>query len=154
MEHEDAEVGRLRGELLLDPAVTATPDLTVIEIGLGRVDGDDGDAAFAQHRVALAEHLLEMDVADVARVVVAGDDHDRVALDLVEVLARQLVLVPEAERGQVTRADDDLRLQVVDLGDRALEQIRLEMLLAAVQIGDVRDRHGLCPARHGESVGG
>ena len=58
-------------------AVAAAADLAVIEVGLRRVDRDDRDAALAQHRVALAEELLEVDVADVARVVVAGDDDDR-----------------------------------------------------------------------------
>jgi hypothetical protein len=53
----------------------------VVEVGLGRVDRDDGHAAEAQHRVALAEHVLEVDVADVARVVVARDHDDGVALD-------------------------------------------------------------------------
>ncbi len=34
-----------RPELLLDPAVAPTADLAVVEVGLGRVDRDDGDAA-------------------------------------------------------------------------------------------------------------
>ena len=45
MQDEDAQVGRLGGELLLDPAVAPAADLAVIEVGLGRVDGDDGRAA-------------------------------------------------------------------------------------------------------------
>ena len=69
-----------------------------------------------------------------------GIDDERLALDLVEVLARQLVLVLEAERRQIAGADHDVGLQLVDLGDRALEQVRLEVLLAAMQIGEVRDR--------------
>ena len=81
VEHEDLELRRLRGELLLDPAVATASDLTVVEVGLGRVDRDDGDAVLAEHRVALAEELLEVDVADVARVVVARDDDERVAVD-------------------------------------------------------------------------
>ena len=84
VQDEDAQVGRV-GELLLDPAVAAAADLPVVEVGLGRVDRDDRDAVRAQHRAAVAEELLEVDVADVARVVVAGDDDDRLALDLVEV---------------------------------------------------------------------
>ena len=94
---------------LLDPGVAAAADLAVVEVGLRRVDRDDRDAALAQHRVALAEELLEMDVADVARVVVARDDDERLAVDPVEVLARQLVLVLEPERRQVAGADDDVR---------------------------------------------
>ena len=50
-----------------------------------------------------------MDVADVARVVIPGDDDEGVAVDQVEVLAREQVLVLEAERRQVARADDDVR---------------------------------------------
>ena len=42
MADEDPQprVGR---ELLLDPAVAAAADLAVVEVGLGRVDGDDRD---------------------------------------------------------------------------------------------------------------
>src|SRR5438477_6209683 len=68
VQDEDAEIGRLGGELLLDPAVTAAADLTVVEVGLGRVDGDDGRPAAPENRVAVAEQLLEMEVADVSRV--------------------------------------------------------------------------------------
>ena len=41
---EHPQVSRL-GELLLDPAVASAPDLAVVEVGLGRVDRDDRDAA-------------------------------------------------------------------------------------------------------------
>ena len=83
----------------------------MVEVGLGRVDGDDGRRADPQHRVPVAEELLEVDVADVAGVVVAGDHDHRLALDLVEVAARLLVLVLEAERRQVAGADDDVGLR-------------------------------------------
>ncbi len=118
---EDAQLGRGL-ELLLDPPIAPAPDLSMVEVGLGRVDADDRHVVLAQHRVTVAEQLLEVDVADIPRVMVARDDHDRLALDLVEVLARRLVLLAEAERGQVAAADDDLRAQLVDLVDRALEQ--------------------------------
>ena len=105
---EDAQVGR-GGELLLDPAVAAAADLAVVEVGLGRVDGDDRDAADARDGVPVAEQLLEMDVADVARVVVPGDHDQAVALDPVEVVLRVRVLLLEAEGRQVARADDHVR---------------------------------------------
>ena len=70
VDDEDAQVGGVR-ELLLDPAVAAAADLPVVEVGLGRVDRDERDAVLAQHRATVAEELLEVDVADVARVVVA-----------------------------------------------------------------------------------
>ena len=97
VQDEDLQLGRL-GELLLDPPVATPPDLAVVEIRLARVDGDDRDRALPEHRVPLAEHLLEVDVADVARVVVPGDDDDRVAVEPVEVLASSEILVPKAER--------------------------------------------------------
>ena len=93
----------------LDPAVAAAPDLAVVEVGLGRVDGDDADPALAQHRVPAAEELLEVDVADVSRVVVPGDDDERLAGDPVEVALRLRVLLLEAERREVAGADDDVR---------------------------------------------
>ena len=36
-------LGLLASELLLDPPVAPAADLTVVEVGLGRIDGDDGD---------------------------------------------------------------------------------------------------------------
>ncbi len=152
---EDPQPGVALRELLLDPAVAAAPDLAVVEVGLGRVDRDDGRRADPQDRVPVAEELLEVDVADVARVVVARDHDHRLALDLVQVAARLLVLVLEAERRQVARADDDVRLQVVDLADRPLEQPRHEVLAAAVQVGQVRDRERRPLQRlgHGRSIG-
>ena len=91
----------------------------------------------------VAEQLLEMHVADVARVVVAGDDDERVALDPVEVALRLGVLLLEAERRQIARADDDVGLQVVDLGDRPLHQVRDEVRLAAMEIREMSDRQRL-----------
>ena len=80
-----------------------------------------------------------MDVADVARVVVAGDHDERLALDLVEVPPGLLVLVLEAERRQVAGADDEVRLELVDLADRALQQARDEVRPAAVEVGQMGD---------------
>ena len=137
--HEDPQVGRLRCELPLDPAVAAAADLAVVEVGLGRVDRHDGDAALAQHGVALSEQLLEMDIADIARIVVAGHDDEVLALDAIEVLAREHVFVLEPERCQVTRADDDVRFQLVDLPDRPFQQVRLEILPPAMQVREVSD---------------
>src|SRR4029079_11549407 len=57
VEHEDPEVRRLRGELLLDPRVAAPADLAVVEVVLGRVDGDDPDAALPQDGGAVSEQL-------------------------------------------------------------------------------------------------
>jgi hypothetical protein len=81
-----------------------------------------------------------MEVADVAGVVVARDDHERLALDPVEVALGFVVLRPEPEGGQIAGADDDVRPEIVDLADRPLEQVRDEVRAAAVQIRDMRDR--------------
>ena len=74
MQHEDPQVCGLSCELAFDPRVAAAADLPVVEVGLRRIDRDDRHRALAQHAVALAEQLLEVHVADVARVVVAGND--------------------------------------------------------------------------------
>ena len=139
VQHEDLELRGRGCELLLDPAVAPAPDLAMVEVGLARVDGDDRDRPLLQHGVSLAEHLLEVHVADVPRVVVAGDDDESAAVDAIEVLARGEVLVTEAECRQVAGADHDVRLELVDLPDRALEQARFEVRLAAVEVGELRD---------------
>ena len=138
VEDEHAQLGPRR-ELLLDPLVAAAADAAVVEVGLGRVDRDDGHRTHLQHRVAVAEELLEVDVADVARVVVPGDDDERLALDPVEVRAGLGELRLVAERRQVAAADDEIGLPVVDLRDRALEQRGHEVRPAAVDVGEVRD---------------
>ena len=84
--------------------------------------------------VALAEQLLEVHVADVARVVVAGDHDHPLARDPVEVLARRLVLGAQAFAGQVAGDDHHVRLELVDLDDRPVEQARNEERRAAVQV--------------------
>jgi hypothetical protein len=125
----------------------------VVEVGLGRVDGDDRHATDAHDGVAVAEELLEVDVADVTRVVVARDDDDRLAVDRVDVLLGERVLLLEPERRQVAGDDDDLRLKVVDLGDRTFEQVWQEELRAAMQIGDLDDRERAVTGRDSRSLG-
>ena len=46
MQHEDAEIGRLGGVLLLDPGVPAAADLPVVEVRLRRVDRHHRDPSF------------------------------------------------------------------------------------------------------------
>src|SRR5215204_1816411 len=149
VQREDAQPGPRALELLLDPAVAATPDVPVVEIGLTRVDRDHRAVVDLKDRVAVAEELLEVDVADVPGVVVARDHDDGRALDPVEVLAREPVLLLEAEDSEVARADNRARLHLVDLRDRPLEQARLEVWIAAMQVRDVRDRvAGASVVRH------
>ena len=138
MEDEHPQVRR-SGERLLDHPVAAAADLAVVEVGLARVDRDDRRPADVEHRVPVAEEILEVDVADVARVVVARDHDHRLAVDAVQVLARERVLVLEAVRGEVAGDHDDVRLHLVHLGDRALEVLREEELLPAMQVGELDD---------------
>ena len=138
VEDEHAQIGRVP-ELLLDPAVPAASDLAVVEVGLTRVHGDDRGVADAEHGVPLAEEILEVDVAHVARVVVAGDHDHRLALDAVQVLPREHVFVLEAVRGEVAGDHDDVGLDLVHLGDRPLEVLREEELLPAMQVRELHD---------------
>src|SRR6266542_3492716 len=148
MADEDPEDGRL-GEALLDPPVAAATDLAVVEVRLGRVDRDHDHVADATDGVARAEELLEVDVTHVPRIVVPGDD-DALALDPVEIGLGLPVLLLEAEGRQVAGADDDVRLEIVDLGDGALEQVWKEVRAAAVEVRDLRDRERSVTAHRAE----
>ncbi len=88
----------------------------------------------AQPRVARAELLLEADVADVASVVVARDEHDLGTLDRVELLARLRVLVGIAVVGQVARDDDEVGRGRVDLLDRRAQELEAEARAADVNV--------------------
>src|SRR4029079_1256642 len=79
---------------------------------------------------------------------------ERVARELVEVALRQRVLVLEAERCQVARADDDVRVDVVALVDRPFHQGWHEVGPSAVDVGDLRDRErpAVAALRHARSV--
>ena len=111
MADEDAQVG-VAGEALLDPAVVLAPDLALVEVGLGRVDGDErhveAAAPDAQARVPSAECVLEVDVADVARVVVAGHADDLLAASAESSSLSDRILVGVAVVGQVAGHDDEV----------------------------------------------
>ena len=47
--------------------------------------------------------------------------------------------MPKSERREVSRAHDDVRLELVYLADRAFEEARLEVRLAAVKVGELGD---------------
>jgi hypothetical protein len=135
VQHEDAQLGRLGRELLLDPAVAPAADLAVVEVGLGRVDRHDGRAALPQDRAPLADQLLEMHVADVPGVVIPGHDDEALALDPVEVALGLGVFLLESEGRQVAGTDHDVGFQVVDLGNRSLHQVGHEVRIATMEIG-------------------
>jgi hypothetical protein len=61
------------------------------------------------------------------------------ALELVEIPLRLRVLLLEAEGGEVARADDDVGLELVDLRDRPLGEVRQEVRRAAVEIREMGD---------------
>ena len=100
-------VGRAR-ELLREPAVARPADLPVVEVGLGGVHADDRDVVEVQRLPARPDELLEVHVADVAGVVVAGDHDDLRALDALQVLLGRHVVLAEAHLGEVAGAQDDV----------------------------------------------
>jgi hypothetical protein len=71
---EDAQVG-VSGESLLDPGVVLAADLSLVDVGLRGVHGDERDgepsAVELLPRVPCTEGVLVVEVADVAGVVVA-----------------------------------------------------------------------------------
>ena len=87
-----------------------------------------------EHGATFAHQLLEVHVADVARVVVAGDHDHPLAGDPRQVVGRLLKLAPQAVAGQVAGDDHHVRLELVDLDDRPVEQARNEERRAAVQV--------------------
>src|SRR5205085_290367 len=78
------------------------------------------------------------------------------AIDAIEVAFGLGVLLLEAERRQIARDDDDVGLEIVQLVDRALEQIGEEVRTAAVQIRDLCDHERPCRLvdAHARSLGG
>jgi hypothetical protein len=99
-------------EPLLDPAVVLAPDLALVEVGLRRVDGDERDLEpvklGARARVARSERVLEVEVADVAGVVVAGHAHRLRARERRQLLLCERILVGVALVGEVAGDDDEV----------------------------------------------
>ena len=137
------------GELLADPVVALAADLPLVEVGLGGVRSHDPHALDVVHPVPRAHEILEVEVADVAGVVVAGDRQDR-RLDALPVGDPVLVLLAVPLVRQVAGADDHVRRELVELGDDTVHQVRHEVGRADVRIGDVGDRDhvgSLAPGR-------
>jgi hypothetical protein len=138
MEDEYAEVGRF-GELLSDPVISLPPDLTLGQVGLGAIDTHQRQAlgiGGALHmdypvafrtRIALAEMVLEVQVADVLGVVVARNDHGGEPL-----LQRPQCITGGEELGgvpllgEVSGDDDEVRGQLLDLSDRVRQELGIE----------------------------
>jgi hypothetical protein len=140
---EDAQVG-LTGEALLDPAVVLAPDLAFVEVGLGGIDGDECDLEpleEARARVAGAEGVLEVQVPDIAGVVVARHADDQRARQRGELLLGERILVGVALVGQVASDDDEVGLGRVDLLDRGAEKPLAKAAAADVDVGELRDQH-------------
>ena len=142
MAHEHAQVGGT-GEALGDPGIVLAADLAFVEVGLRAVDCDDRDVEpvelHAMAGIAGPEGVLEPHVADVARIVIAGHEHDVRAREPGERSMRVRILVAVAVVGDVARDDDEVGLCGVDLVDRNLQEIRPEPGAADV---DVRDLGG------------
>ena len=134
---EQAQIG-VPVESFGDPAIVLAPDLALVDVRLGGVDGNERELHPAdlgvQPRVTRAELLLEADIADVASVVVARDEHDLRTLDRVELGARLRVLVGIAVVGQVARDDDQVGGGSVDLLDRAMQQLGAEACASDVNV--------------------
>src|SRR2546423_3332890 len=141
---EDPDVGRAL-EPFFDPAVVLTTDLALVEVRLRRVDGDERDVAAGElapkPRVASAEGVLEVEVADRARVVVARDADDRRARERSQLALRDRVLVGVPVVGEVACYDDEVRVHRVDLGDRGAKQLLAVAAAAHVDVRELGNEH-------------
>src|SRR5215208_1181526 len=81
-------------ERLLDEPVVLPANLPVVEVRLRGVDAGQDHVVEIYDRLTLPEEPLEVDVAYVSRVVVAGDDHDVLALETVDILRGLFELFP------------------------------------------------------------
>jgi hypothetical protein len=92
----------------------------------------------SEAREAVTEEVLEVEVTDVARVVVAGDDDAR-AFELTEPVGR-LGEFPFVARGrQVPDDDREIGLHLVDVLDDRLHPLAVERQLSAVDVGELHD---------------
>src|SRR4029450_4970476 len=141
---EDAQVG-LTGEALLDPAVVFASDLAFVEVGSGGGDRDESDfepvELEAEARVAGAEGVLEVQVPDIAGVVVARHANDQRARQRGELLLGERVLVGVALVGEVASDDDEVGRGRVDLLDCGAENLLAIAVAADVDVGELRDQH-------------
>jgi hypothetical protein len=78
-------------------------------------------------------------VADVAGVVVARDDEHVGALDPLEIALGQEVVLAETHLRKVPGAQDDVRIELVDLHDGPVHQVGHEVHRARMKIRDVGD---------------
>src|SRR3990170_1778749 len=133
---------RLDLEPLVEPLVALAPDLALVDVGLARIHANYAYTLDFHVPTSGADQLLEVQVADVARIVVAGDRVHR-RLDPLGVRDPVLELLPVALVRQVAAADDHVRRQLVQLHDDPVHQVRDEVGGADVRVGDVGDRdHG------------
>src|SRR5207248_2372610 len=87
------------------------------------------------------QHLQQVTGVGHRGALPAGSGHrDDAALDLLEVCGGGLELAAESFVGDVPGADDDVGLELVQLDDHAVQQVRNEVNGADVEVADVRDR--------------
>ena len=131
----------------LDPLVAAAADHAVVEVGLGRVDRHDRHAVGVQLGAALAEQLLEVHVADVARVVVARDHDHALAVDAIQVLgapARTRRGSPSLVRSPETTTTSGCSSLISTIARSS--RLGHEVRRAAVRVRELGDREAVAHA--------
>src|SRR5215208_2128081 len=125
------------GECLLDKLVVLPAHLPVVEVRLRRIHSYQDHLVEIYDRLTLPEEALEVDVADVARVVVARDDHDVLAVDTIDVLCGLFELLPVSRVGEVPGDHDRRRIRTVDLDDRPVQKLGDEARVTAMDVADL-----------------
>src|SRR5215218_8678262 len=137
-------------ELGVEPAVVLAPDLSLVEIRLGRVERDDfcfslGDWDLGRP-LPYAEELLEVPVADILGVVVAHRvDYVR-TLQTVEILFCLLELPAISLHRKIPHDGYQVRLQSVALLDGGLQEILPKQPRTHVDIGHLYYTHPSLPS--------
>ena len=129
--HDSRNVGYLHFEDLIGPR------MWVHDIDNVRIVGVDVVDVVPHIRGPI--RILEVEVADIPRVVVARDREQR-SLDPVGVREPGLVLGPEPIGREVAGDDDHVRLELVQLGDHPVHEVGHEVRGSDVRVRDVGDR--------------
>src|SRR5918993_114526 len=117
-----------------DKLVVLSTHLPVVEVRLGGVDAHQDHVVKVYDRLTLSEEPLEVDVADVPCVMVAGDDYDMLALNPTDVLGGLFELFAVPRVGEIPGHHDGRRVQTVYLDYRSVQKFWNKARVTAMDV--------------------